>query len=156
VELCPRRLRGHRRKQDFVSGREEDDLAHALEPLDAALGSTIVTFHGYWPDRCLSAAHALIALLLASAQDTPPADLAAAYHTCLQIAVWGFTPNDSATALRYATIVLDSLRADLDRLPPAWMETVTAQLGRTTQKNGPLVRRLAQQILNTTRQAPGN
>src|SRR5262249_22131443 len=83
-------------------------------------------------------------------------DLAAAYHTCLQIAVWGFAPNDTETAERYATLVLNSLRTDRNRLPPAWIETAIAQLGRATQHNGPLVRRLAHQILNTITPAPGS
>jgi hypothetical protein len=147
---------GLRRKQDFVCGRDEDILAHALEPIEAALGSAILTFHGYWPDRCLSAAHALIALLLASAENRPAADLAAAYETCLQIALWGFAPYDTETAKRYATIVLNNMRTDLNRLPSAWIETVTGHIRRTTEKNGLLVRSLADQILSTNSPAPGN
>jgi hypothetical protein len=147
---------GIRRKQDFVRGRHEDILAHALEPLEAALGSTIVTFHGYWPDRCVSAANALIALLLTSAQHTAPADLAAAYDTCLQIAIWGFAPNDTETVERYTTIVLNTLRADLNRLPPAWVHTLADHIDHAGEKNGPVVRTLTHQILSPSIAALGD
>jgi hypothetical protein len=92
---------GVRRQSHFVCGHDEDVVAHALEPLAADLGSAIVTFGGYWPNRCVSAAHALIRLWMTAGQDAEPSDLQKAYDTCLQIALYGFAPHNEAKE-RYA------------------------------------------------------
>ena len=65
----------------------------------------------------VSAANALIKLWLTAGQDSAPADLAAAYTTCLRIATYGFSPLDADTRDKYRALVLRQLAVDLSRIP---------------------------------------
>jgi hypothetical protein len=106
-----------RRKNYFLCHHSGDAPAHALEPLSNELDATIQTFADTGQGHPVSAAHALIKLWLTAGQDSTPADLAAAYTTCLRIAAYAFSPLDADIRDKYRTLVLHQLAVDCWRIP---------------------------------------
>ena len=109
----------------------EDARTHALEPFeDNNLGPAVTAFHSYEQDenRAVSAANALITLWLKSSQDSSSDELAAAYDTCLEIAIHGFAPFEVDARERFRVLVLRQLAADQERLPRAWLELVVLKI----------------------------
>jgi hypothetical protein len=117
-----------REQARFTTDPGDDAAAHALEPFADHLGTVITSFHGYWQDRSVSAANALITLWLASSQDSAPDKLAAAYDACLLIAISGFAPFDTETRQRFRAVFLHQLAADLPRLPEAWIKAAAREI----------------------------
>jgi hypothetical protein len=103
-------------------------MTHALDPLAAGLATTIMTFAGYWDDRCVSAAHALIRLLTASGTKSDSAELTAAYDECIEVALSAFAPFDTETESRYREIILRQIAYDKNRLPGVWREETRQHL----------------------------
>jgi hypothetical protein len=130
VHLSAEALREQAR---FTPDEGDDAIAHALEPFADDLGAVVTSFHGYWHDRSISAANALITLWLASSQDSSPQVLAAAYDTCLLISISGFAPYDTDTRKRFRTIVLRQLAADYQRLPQRWLATAAREIKEAGQ-----------------------
>jgi hypothetical protein len=114
----------------FLCDSGDDALAHALEPFARDLGRAVIAFHSYWPDqnRATSAANALITLWMASSSKSSPHELAAAYDTCLKIAIHGFAPPDIGPRERFRVLVLRQLAADQWRLPQAWLESAIKKI----------------------------
>jgi hypothetical protein len=106
-----------RRKSYFLCHHSSDAPAHALEPISSELGATIQTFADTGQGHPVSAANALIKLWLTAGQDSTPADLAAAYTTCLEIATYAFSPLDADTRDKYRALVLRQLAVDCTRIP---------------------------------------
>ncbi|GAA1886755.1 hypothetical protein GCM10009837_05430 [Streptomyces durmitorensis] len=77
-----------RRETFLLCDRDRDVLQHALEPLcDAGLGRAIGNFTGYWDDRCVSAAHALLQLWAAREQGPDPAEPSSPHRTAVTVAL---------------------------------------------------------------------
>ena len=110
----------------FLCDEADDTFAHALEPLATDLGKVTNTFHTYGsdPKRAVSAAHALVALLLASSKDSTQDELMIAYEDCLKIVIHGFAPSENKTRKLFRNIVLHQLAADQRRLPQDWLDSV--------------------------------
>ncbi len=123
----------------FVCDADDDALIHALAPFADDFGHAISVFHSYWPEQGLapSAAHALIGLWLAASMDSSPEELAAAYDTCLEIAILGrFSPSGTATREHFRFLVLRQLAAHQPQLPQDWYESVVTRI-RDAVANGP-------------------
>lgn len=105
-----------RRQERFLCGHDEDVLLHAVEPLITRLPEALSGFGGYWPDRAVSTANALLELLLLPAE-VEPAELLAAYNTCLLVDAIAYGPEPENTKNRLDQIVLRQLLQDLPRLP---------------------------------------
>ncbi|MFI6293552.1 NACHT domain-containing protein [Nonomuraea sp. NPDC050790] len=103
------------RQLHFLCGYEEDILLHTVEPLSAELGSSVTTFAGFWPDRAVSPARALIRLWLLSSRRANPSELAAAYVECLHLSQ-AFAPFAERDAMQYLELVLGHLSLDGQRL----------------------------------------
>lgn len=117
-----------RRESYLLCDTAQDALVHALDPLAAELMTSIMTFAGFWDDRCISAAHALIRLATASGLQGNITELTAAYDECIQIALFAFAPFDSETEAKYRNIVLRQIGHDKTRLPGVWREETRADL----------------------------
>jgi NACHT N-terminal Helical domain 7 len=115
-------------KNRILCQHSVDALSHALEPMASELGVAIQTFSDCGQDHPVSAANALIRLWIASGQDSTPADLAAAYAACLQIAMRAFSALDAEARDKYRTLILRQLAADRPRLPESWIDNMMAQL----------------------------
>ncbi|MBM2621865.1 hypothetical protein JIG36_40835 [Actinoplanes sp. LDG1-06] len=89
----------------------DSTMLHALEPLVARVPDALTTFVG---DESL--AHSLVELWLASALDTPDL-LAARYDRVTSAILTLIARGTSAEAA--VTLLMQALRADADRLPPA-------------------------------------
>ncbi|MEV0523672.1 hypothetical protein AB0I66_09615 [Streptomyces sp. NPDC050439] len=77
-----------RRETFLLCDRDRDVLQHGLEPLCAAgLGTAISNFTGYWDDRCVSAAHALLDLWVAREQGCDPAEPTSPHRTAITVAL---------------------------------------------------------------------
>jgi CheY-like chemotaxis protein len=123
-----------RREGYFLCDVDQDAVIHTLDPLAAGLLPSITTFAGYWDDRCVSAAHALVRLWVASAMPASSEELVAAYDDCIEIALKAFAPFDTATQTRYQHIILRQLDRDRSRLPGVWREKTRQRLS-TERKN---------------------
>ena len=122
-----------RRKNYFLCHHSGDAPAHALEPLSSELGATIQTFADTGQDHPVSAANALIKLWLTARQDSAPADLAAAYTTCLRIAIYAFSPLDADTRDKYRALVLRQLAVDCSRIPASMLNSMIEDIRETGQ-----------------------
>ena len=111
------------RQSQFFASPSDDLLTHALEPLSADFSAAIATFAGYWTERSVSAAHALIKVWVLSGQRADPEILAAAYEDALAIGTHAFAPWLSITQDRYLFLVLRQLAADSHRLPRKFLDT---------------------------------
>ena len=134
----------------FLCDVKDDIVAHALEPFWGDLGTMVTTFHDYWEGRVVSAAHALITLWITATQEKGPAELAAAYDTCLMIAIHGFAPNDVDTRARFRTHVFRRLATDFHRLPGDWLADAVQQIKnaeKSTQYEGRDLVRMANEII---------
>jgi hypothetical protein len=129
----------------------EDALAHALEPLTAELSAAIVAFHSYWPNprRAVSAAHALIALWLASGKDSTQDELVSAYDTCLNIVIKSFAPHHVQARTLFRTLVLRQLANDQQRMPDDWLNSAVRRIrdavGSPVSNEGPELLRIAEE-----------
>ncbi|MGW2213825.1 NACHT domain-containing protein [Nonomuraea sp. NPDC001684] len=99
----------------FICGYEEELLVHALAPLTAELSRSLMTVAGYWPDRAMSPAHALLRLWLLSSRGGDPAELAGAYADCILLSQ-AFAPYADKDATAFLDIVLGHLKLDAPRL----------------------------------------
>jgi NACHT N-terminal Helical domain 7 len=117
-----------RRESYLLCDTTQDALVHALDPLAAELLTTIMTFAGFWDDRCVSAAHALIRLATASGLQADTTELTAAYDECIEIALFAFAPFDTETEARYRNIILRQIGHDKSRLPGVWREETRVHL----------------------------
>lgn len=118
------------RQSQFHADSSLDLLTHALEPFTPEFGVAITTFAGYWPDRSLSAAQALIKVWLLSSQRSDPDRLTPAYDDCLEIGTHGFSTGQSIIQDRYLFLVLRQLAADSHRLPKQWLDTALRRVVR--------------------------
>jgi hypothetical protein len=116
------------RESYLLCDTDQDALIHALDPLANGLLTTIMTFAGYWDDRCVSAAHALIRLLIAAGVQASATELTGAYDECIQIALFAFAPFDTETEARYRDIILRQIGHDRNRLPGVWREETRERL----------------------------
>lgn len=110
-----------RRESRFVCDRFDDLMAHAMEPFAGELGMVWTSFAALWPDRCISAAHALVRMWMLSAQGAPASELTLAYETCLDIANSELTPWDEISKDRYLFLVARQFTYDASRLPESWV-----------------------------------
>ena len=117
----------------FLCDVTQDAMTHALDPFAARLSTTIMTFAGYWDDRCLSAAHALLRLWVASSMQSDTAELTSAYDDCIDIALGAFAPFDTQTETRYRELILRQLGHDKNYLPGVWREKTRQQLEAARQ-----------------------
>jgi hypothetical protein len=116
-------------KNYFFCHHASDVLVHALDPIADELGVAIQTFTDCGTGHPVSAANALIRLWLTAGQDSRPTDLAAALESGLEIAQHAFSPVDAQAQATYRRLVLHQLAANHQRLPQAWLETITQKLG---------------------------
>ena len=112
----------------FLCDVSQDAVTHALDQFAASLATTIMTFAGYWDDRCVSAAHALLRLWVACGTQSDTGELATAYDDCIKIALGAFAPFDTETESRYRDLILRQLGHDKNRLPGVWREKTRQQL----------------------------
>jgi hypothetical protein len=112
----------------FLCDVSQDAVTHALDQVAASLATTIMTFAGYWDDRCVSAAHALLRLWIACGTQSGTGELTAAYDDCIEIALGAFAPFDTETESRYRELILRQLGHDKNRLPGVWREKTRQQL----------------------------
>lgn len=117
-----------RRQSYLLCDTDQDTLIHALDPLANGLPTTIMTFAGYWDDRCVSAAHALIRLLIASGMQASATELTGAYDECIRIGLSAFAPFDTETKAKYRDVILHQISHDRNRLPGVWREETRQQL----------------------------
>ncbi|MGR6921115.1 NACHT N-terminal helical domain 7-containing protein [[Actinomadura] parvosata] len=103
------------RQLHFICGYEEDALLHTLQPIAEDLSRSIVTFAGFWPDRAVSPANALLRLWLLSSRRAGLPELAAAYVECLHLSQ-AFAPFAQRDAHSYLDLVLGHLNLDAHRL----------------------------------------
>jgi hypothetical protein len=134
----------------FLCDTRDDSVAHALEPFSGDLGTMVTTFYDFWQGRSVSPANALITLWLTASQEKSPDELAAAYDTCLAMAIHGFAPLDIATRARFRAHFIRQLAADFHRLPGGWLDDAVRQIkeaGMSTRKEGPELVRMANETL---------
>ncbi len=134
----------------FLCDARDDGFAHALEPFFGDLGTMITDYHDFWQGRPVSAANALITLWLTVGQEKSPEELAAAYETCLRIAINGFAPQDINTIARFREQFLRQLASHIHRLSASWLGDVIEQIkraGKSTVDEGPALVRMANDIL---------
>ena len=117
-----------RMKNYFLCHHSSDAPAHAIDPIGAELGATIQTFADTGQGHPVSAANALIRLWLTAGQGGGPADLAAAYTTCLRIAMYAFSPLDMDTRDKYRALLLRQLAVDCSRIPASLLNAMTEDL----------------------------
>ncbi|MEU4236637.1 hypothetical protein [Actinoplanes sp. NPDC026619] len=116
-----------------------DDLAqHALEPLTTAIEDVVVSVHGYWADRSVSAAHSLITLWMRMSAGNDPDELFDAFRDAVDIALGGFAPHGAEARRIYRIIILNNLRDQRDRLGPARIAELRERLeDRSRRVNEP-------------------
>jgi hypothetical protein len=114
-----------RREGHFLCDLQYDAMMHALEPLADA---TIRAFAGHWDDHCVSAAHALIRLWVASGVQKDTAELTKAYDDCLTITLYPYGFWDSEMEERYRELVLRQITLDKNRLPEVWRQKTRRHL----------------------------
>ena len=134
----------------FLCDMRDDMVAHALQPFSGDLGAMINIFHDFVPGRPVSAANALIALWVIASQEKSPDELAAAYDTCLAIAIHAFAPFDIPYRTRFRAYVLRQLATDFHRLSASWLVDAIKRIkeaGKSTYKEGPEFVRMANEIL---------
>jgi hypothetical protein len=134
----------------FLCDTKDDNVAHALEPFYRDLGTMITSFHDFWQGRPISAANALITLWVNASQENGPDELAAAYDTCLQIAIHGFAPFDVKTRAGFRDHFIRQLATDYHRLPASWLGDAIKQIreaGKSTKNEGSELIRMASEIL---------
>jgi hypothetical protein len=139
-----------RTQSHFLCDTKDDTVAHALEPFLGDLGAMVTTFHDYRQGRPVSAVNALITLWITASQEKSPDELAAAYDTCLAIAIHGFAPDDVDTGACFRAYFLRQLAADFHRLPASWLGDAIKRIkeaGKSTNKEGPEFVRMAIEIL---------
>jgi hypothetical protein len=126
------------RVRHFVCDYGDDLPAAALDTLRRRCGPTITTIHGLWPDRAISPADALIALMLARIDTTDTRELIQAYETCLTIALHeeAFV-RDTTSTTQYRALIHAQLLADHDRLPANWRTAMERDLLRADQRAHP-------------------
>ena len=135
-----------RRMYHFLCDRRIDVAAHAVEPLVEALGSAFVTFHNDGKDGAVSAAAALVRLWLAIDGDSGEDDLTAAYDVCLDIALNGFSPDDTAGRGRYQKMLF-SMLSPRRRMPSAeWLDEAVRKIGEAARTD-PDLRKAASELL---------
>jgi hypothetical protein len=103
------------RQLRFICGYEEDALLHTVQPLAEEFSRAIMTFAGFWPDRAVSPANALLRLWLLSSRRASLSELAAAYVECLHLSQ-AFAPFAQRDAHSYLDLVLGHLNLDAHRL----------------------------------------
>jgi hypothetical protein len=140
-----------RRKQLFLCHHANDAPAHALDPLSGELGATIQTFADTGQPRPVSAANALIKLWLTAGQDSTPADLTAAYITCLRIAKYAFSPLDADTRDRYRALVLRQLAIDCSRIPASLLNSMIEDIRETDYSRDDFTHQVAAVLDGNTR-----
>src|SRR5262249_36626271 len=106
---------------------------HALEPISNEFDVTIQTFADTGQGYPVSAANALIKLWLIAGQDSAPADLVAAYTTCLRIAMHAFSPLDADIRDKYYTLILRQLAVDCSRIPASLLNGMIEGIRATDQ-----------------------
>lgn len=139
-----------RRKHYFLCHHSSDDLVHALAPIGADLGATIQTFADTGQGHPVSAANALIKLWLTTGQDSAPAELAAAYTTCLRIATHAFSPLDADARDTYRALVLRQLATDCSRIPASLLRAMMDDLPETGYAEDDFRYQVAVVLDNTT------
>jgi hypothetical protein len=109
-------------KSMHLSNQLSDDaLLHALEPLLGQLRLAVQTFVRHGPDDIESVAHSLIQLWITSGLGDSADELAAAYDRAVTAVAghdWTLSGASVQTAGQAIDLVLRSLVADADRLPP--------------------------------------
>ena len=118
----------------FLCDVIQDAVTHALDQFAATLSTTIMTFAGYWDDRCVSAAHALLRLWVACGMQSDTAELTSAYDDCIDIALYAFAPFDTETEARYRDLILRQLGHDKNHLPGVWRERTRQRLEAERQR----------------------
>lgn len=139
-----------RAQSHFLCAVEDDTFAHSLEPLAGDLGNMITTFFKYQEGHAVSPAHAVIALWIATNQQTEPATLAEAYEVCLKYVIHGFGPDDVETRKRFRALVLHQLATDHQRLPSDWLHEAIMRIkkaGKSSKYEGPELMRMAYEAL---------
>ncbi|MFC8127393.1 NACHT domain-containing protein [Streptomyces sp. NPDC057302] len=119
-----------RRETYLLCDRDRDVLQHDLEPLcDAGLGTAISNFTGYWDDRCVSAAHALLQLWAARGQGPAPAEPSSPHRTAITVALHslpGALPEFQDFIERYLRTVVHEWHATGRHPGEAWLDGVMA------------------------------
>ena len=120
------------RQSHFQCDERDDTVSHALEPLNGVFGTAVVTFHDSyddWPIKGpVSAAHALLRLLLAVASDGSTDELVAAHQACLRIALDGFAPDDIDGRDAFRVLTVRQLRENRHRLPNEFLHRAAQQI----------------------------
>ncbi|MEV8317691.1 hypothetical protein AB0Q95_26325 [Streptomyces sp. NPDC059900] len=119
-----------RRDTHLLCDTDRDILQHALEPLcQAGLGMAVTDFAGYWEERCISAAHALLQLWTARHEGPAPERPPELHRIALHIALHSLPGSESDFQdfiERYLRTVLREWRA-IGRDPgEAWIEQTMA------------------------------
>lgn len=99
----------------FLCGYEEELLLHAIAPLAPHLSMSFTTVAGFWKDRAMTPAHALLRVWVLSSGSPDLGELADAYADCLHMGQ-AFAPFAEADALAYLDVVLGHLALDAPRL----------------------------------------
>ena len=111
-----------RRHSYFICDSADDTIMHTSESFTGTLGPAVGTLHGFWQDRALSPANALITLwVTAGRRATSDEELAHAHETVLLIALDGFFTKyatDVVAQRDYCELAFRQLAADQHRLPP--------------------------------------
>jgi hypothetical protein len=139
-----------RAQSHFLCDITDDGVAHALEPFSGDFDYMVTAFQDSRQGYPVSAANALITLWLTASQQKGPDELAAAYDTCLEIAIWGFAPFDVDIRTRFRDHFLRQLASDIHRLPTSWLGDAVKRInmaGVSTRMEGPALVRMANEIL---------
>jgi hypothetical protein len=112
----------------FLCDAKDDSVVHALEPFLGDLGAMVTTFYDFGQGRPVSTVNALITLWITVSREKSSDELAAAYDTCLGIAIHGFAPDDFDTRKRFRDLFLRQLATDFHRLPASWLGDAIRQI----------------------------
>lgn len=108
----------------------DDTIMYALEPFKEDLDGAFSSFHSYWEDgRPVSTARAWLELLLTFTSECTPEELAAAFDTCLEIAIrarFGSETHLIREPFRHRFFTL--LAASRQRVPPDWLSSVITRI----------------------------
>jgi hypothetical protein len=118
------------RVRHFICDYGDDLPVAALETFRRRFGGAITSIYGLWPERAVSPADALIALMLLRAEGAGAEELVQAYETCLRISLhYPSLLHDDSAAMTYLEIVSLQLSADANRLPSDWLLSVEKRIG---------------------------
>jgi hypothetical protein len=120
-----------RRRLHFETGMNDDVVRHAITPLlDSALSPSLRIFVSLWNDRYLSAAQALISVLLLPSSAKSPKEIAEAYVRCADIAALDGPCWKSETRIAYTVQLLAALAAHR-QLPTEAAASVLIQMAES-------------------------